>query len=76
MKNKDTMSALIGGAFFAIPYVGLGVTLAPSLVIGGAAFIAGELVLSGLKPKETLKNTNISLYKKIQSQAGRLCISR
>ena len=66
MKNKDTISAIIGGAFFAIPYVGIGVALTPSLIIGGAAFAAGELVLSGIKPKETLKNTNISLYKKIE----------
>ncbi len=66
MKNKDSISAIIGGAFFAIPYLGIGVALFPSLVIGGAAFAAGELVMSGIKPKETLKTTNISLYKKIE----------
>ncbi len=66
MKNKDITSALIGGAFFAVPYIGIGVALLPSLVIGGVAFGAGELVLSGIKPKMTLKNTNISLYKKLE----------
>lgn len=66
MKNKDITSAIIGGAFFAVPYIGIGVALLPSLVIGGVAFTAGELVLSGIKPKITLKNTNISLYKKIE----------
>ena len=66
MKNKDTVSALVGGLFFAIPYLGMSVALVPSLVIGGAAFAAGELVFSGIKTKPTLKNTNISLYKKIE----------
>ena len=66
MKNKDVVSAIVGSAFFAIPYLGLGVALAPSLIIGGLAFGAGELVTSGIKPKLTLKDTNISLYKKIE----------
>ncbi len=67
MKKKDIISAVVGGTFFAIPYIGLSVALVPSLVIGGLAFSAGELVLSGIKPKVTLKNTNISLYKKIEN---------
>ena len=66
MKNKDIVSAVVGGMFFAVPYLGIGVALAPSLVIGGLAFSAGELVMSGIKPKLTLKNTNISLYKKLE----------
>jgi len=67
MKNKDTISAIVGGLFFAIPYVGMSVALVPSLIIGGLAFGAGELAFSGIKPKETLKMTNISLYKKIEN---------
>ncbi len=66
MKNKDTISAVIGGAFFAIPYLGMSVALLPSLIIGGVAFGAGELVMSGIKTKETLKETNLSLYQKIE----------
>ena len=66
MKNKDIISAVLGGAFFAIPYIGIGVALIPSLIIGGTAFGAGELMLSGVKTKNTLKNTNISLYKKLE----------
>lgn len=66
MKNKDTISALLGGAFFAVPYLGMSVALLPSLIIGGLAFGAGELVMSGIKPKETLRETNLSLYKKIE----------
>ena len=65
MKNKEITSAILGSTFFAIPYVGLSVALAPSLVIGGCAFLASELMFSGIKTKEKLKNTNRSLYQKI-----------
>lgn len=65
MKNKEITSALLGSTFFAIPYLGLSVALAPSLVIGGCAFLASELMFSGVKTKEKLKNTNKTLYQKI-----------
>lgn len=65
MKNKEVTSAILGSTFFAIPYIGLSVALAPSLVIGGCAFVASELMFSGIKTKEKLKNTNKSLYQKI-----------
>ena len=65
MKNKEIVSAFVGSGFFALPYLGLSVALGPSLIIGCAAFGASELMLSGIKPKETLKNTNRSLYNKI-----------
>ena len=65
MKNKEITSAILGSTFFAIPYIGLSVALAPSLVIGGCAFLASELMFSGVKTKEKLKNTNRSLYQKI-----------
>lgn len=66
MKNKEVVSALVGASFFAVPYLGLSITLAPALVIGAAAFGASELVLSSFKRKETLKDTNRTLYQKIQ----------
>ena len=65
MKTKEVTSALLGSTFFAIPYLGLSVALAPSLVIGGCAFLASELMFSGVKTKEKLKNTNKTLYQKI-----------
>lgn len=65
MRNKEIVSAIVGSAFFAIPYLGLSVTLAPALVIGCAAFGASELVLSGVKSKDTLKDTDYKLYNKI-----------
>ena len=55
MNNKEFVSAVVGGAFFAVPYLGLSFALAPALAIGCAAFGASELVLSGIKGKETLK---------------------
>ena len=61
MKNKDIASAVIGSAFFAIPYLGLSIALAPSLVIGCAAFGATKLVLSEVNTKESLKETDLVL---------------
>ena len=60
MKNKEIVSAAIGGAFFAVPYLVLAAPLLPSLVIGAAAFGAGELLLG--EEKLTLKETNRKLY--------------
>lgn len=60
MKNKDIFSAVIGGAFFAVPYLVLSAPIVPSLVIGAAAFGAGELVFGD--PKLGLKDTDPSLY--------------
>ena len=63
MKNKEIISAIVGGTFFAIPYLVLSAPLAPALIVSGAAFGASELILSSVKGKETLKETNYSLYK-------------
>ena len=61
MKNKEVVSAIVGGTFFAIPYLGLSIALAPALAIGCAAFGASELVLSGFRSKETIKDTDYDL---------------
>lgn len=58
MKNKDIYSALIGSGFFALPYLALSAPLAPSLLIGAAAFAAGELVFSNKKIKGFSKSIN------------------
>ena len=65
MKNKEVVSAIVGSAFFAVPYLGMSIALAPALAIGCVAFGASELVLSGVKGKETLKSTNKDLYTKL-----------
>lgn len=65
MKHKDTISALIGSAFFAVPYLALSVPILPSVLIGTSAFVAGELVLT--KNKKTLKEENFNLYKVLEN---------
>lgn len=52
---------MCGGAFFAVPYLGLSIGLLPSLAIGVGAFGAGELILRTAN-KSNLKETNKSLY--------------
>ena len=65
MKNKEIVSAIVGSTFFAVPYIGMSIALAPALAIGCVAFGASELVLSGIKTKYNLKDTDRSLYNKI-----------
>ena len=65
MKGKEVVSAVVGGAFFAVPYLALSFTLAPALAIGCAAFGASELVLSGMVKNDKLKDTDLPLYMKI-----------
>ncbi len=60
MKNKEIASAAVGGIFFAVPYLVLSAPILPSLLIGAAAFGAGELVFGD--NKLTLKETDPSLY--------------
>ena len=60
MKNKDTLSAVIGSVFFGVPYLALSVPLLPALAIGTSAFVAGELVLTKNKTdKLNYKNYNL-----------------
>ena len=61
MKNASAISAVIGGAFFAVPYLALSAGLLPSLAIGACAFGAGELLLRD-KEKDSQKENNKSLY--------------
>lgn len=60
MKNSEIASALIGGTFFAVPYLALSLPILPSLAMGALAFTAGELVLKKNTP--LLKEKNPSLY--------------
>lgn len=49
VKNKEVISAIAGSTFFAVPYLTLSVPFVPSLLIGAAAFTAGELILTSDK---------------------------
>ena len=51
MKKSSVFSALIGGAFFAIPYLALDIALFPSAVIAIAAYGAGNLILGDTEQK-------------------------
>ena len=61
MKNSSIISAIIGGTFFAVPYLALSVSILPSLAIGACAFGAGELLLHN-KKKEEITDKNTSMY--------------
>ena len=65
MKNSEVVSAVVGGTFFAVPYLALGVAVLPSLAIGAAAFAAGELVFR-TNVVQSLKETNLSLYETLE----------
>jgi len=58
LKKIYIYSAILGGAFFAVPYVALGIELLPSLVISAAAYGAGTLIF---KDRSKL---NLSIDKK------------
>lgn len=61
VKYKEAVSAVVGSAFFAVPYLALSLPLLPSALIGTGAFIAGELLLSSDEknqiPTESIKKT-------------------
>jgi len=60
MKNKEIISGVVGAGFFALGYLALSVAIVPSLAIGGAAYVASELVLNGKeKVAETLEEKSL-----------------
>ena len=65
MKKSEVVSAVVGGTFFAVPYLALSIPLLPSLAIGAAAFAAGELVFK-TDVVQTLKESNVSLYETLE----------
>lgn len=65
MKHSEVVSAIVGGTFFAVPYLALAVPVLPSLAIGTAAFVAGELVFKK-DVIANLKESNFSLYQTLE----------
>lgn len=65
MKHSEIFSAVVGGTFFAVPYLALSIPILPSLAIGVCAFAAGELVFR-TDVVATLKETNLPLYEILQ----------
>ena len=66
VKNKEVVSGIVGGAFFAVPYLALTLPILPSLAIGAAAFGASELLFSS-KNNLKLKDYNRPLYLTLQT---------
>lgn len=60
MKKGYIYSAILGGAFFAVPYLALGVELLPSLAICAAAYGAGTLIFRDKKNVDySIDKTNL-----------------
>ena len=66
MKNKSIISAVVGGTFFALPYLALAIPAIPSIAIGAAAFVGTELIMSGPQKLESLKKDSPTLYKRVE----------
>jgi 5-bromo-4-chloroindolyl phosphate hydrolysis protein len=49
MENKNIISGIVGAGFFGAAYLALALPIAPALAVGGVAFVASELVISGNK---------------------------
>lgn len=60
--NKPIISALIGGAFFAVPYLALNVSLLPSLGIAAIAYGAGNLLLADSEKNNVKKDSMQNFY--------------
>lgn len=65
MKNKEIISGIVGASFFAVGFLGLSVSIVPSLLIGTSAYVASELLM-GNKKKEKVNVKNLSLKQKIE----------
>ena len=61
MKKGYIYSAIMGGAFFAVPYLALGIELLPSIAIGIAAYGAGSLITSVAKGNPEIKLGDMNL---------------
>ena len=62
MKKGYVISAIIGGTFFAVPYLALNVPILPSAIMAGIAYGAGNLIFN------SKKNNNLEM----SSESGNL----
>lgn len=58
----EIISAVLGGVFFAVPYLALNTPILASLGFGVVAFGAGNLIFSNKKTTEIKTNSNNNLY--------------
>ncbi len=59
MKNKEVLSGILGGTFFAATYLAVGIPILPALAVGAAAFVGSELLMS---------KTNIFVFDKVDEK--------
>ena len=74
MKKEYIFSAILGGTFFAVPYLALGVQLVLSLAISAVAYGAGTLIFKDRsKIDYSTKNTNLyEILKNAKSQTTQI----
>lgn len=74
MKKEYIFFAILGGTFFAVPYLALGVQLVPSLAISAVAYGAGTLIFKDRsKIDYSTKNTNLyEILKNAKSQTTQI----
>lgn len=74
MKKEYIFSAILGGTFFAVPYLALEVQLVPSLAISAVAYGAGTLIFKDRsKIDYSTKNTNLyEILKNAKSQTTQI----
>lgn len=74
MKKEYIFSAILGGTFFVVPYLALGVQLVPSLAISAVAYGAGTLIFKDRsKIDYSTKNTNLyEILKNAKSQTTQI----
>ena len=74
MKKGYIFSAILGGTFFSVPYLALGVKLVPSLAISAVAYGAGTLIFKDRsKIDYSTKNTNLyEILKNAKSQTTQI----
>ena len=73
MKHKDTVAAIIGSSFFAVPYLALSVPILPSLAIGVGAFFAGELLFS---KEKSVDYKDVMIINKYITDKGKIASRR
>ena len=69
MKKQYVLSCILGGTFFAVPYLALGIGALPSAAIGIAAYGAGSLIFK--KRTKLDLSDNITIQDKLELQQAK-----
>lgn len=73
MKKRYILSAMVGGTFFAIPYLALGIQAVPSAIMGVIAYGAGTLIFKDKNKEEVFENESLyDILKKAKEMTNSL----